>query len=276
MKYSLHINQKALVDNGIDIDLTEAAIFDFIKDFVHSPKCQKIQENGVTYFWISHPLIIENIPLLGISSKRGIINRMDNLIANGLLKRHSNCQKLGRTYYCFGIKYDGVTFCTPYEQKCTGAMNKSADPPMNKSARDYIYNNNNNITDNTSSELGSHPPKDEKNFKKFVDLWFEFFERTGRPSPAFDGAQGKSLKAIIKKLTESSKGGVDPIDSFQYILDKWGMQEEWIQANALDLKVFNQKINVIIDSLRNGGKGKKSFTAFVAESIADDPRYKDF
>lgn len=152
MKYTILINQKAIIENGINIDLIDASIFDFIKDFSHSPKCETIQILSVKYFWISHTLIIENLPLLGIKSKRGIQKRIDNLVETGLLKRHPDCKQMARTYYCFGDKYEAVTFCASYEQKFRGATNKSSDPPTNKSSEDNIYKNDTIISD-TNGEL---------------------------------------------------------------------------------------------------------------------------
>ena len=71
-KYNIVINQKAIVDNGLSIDIVDAAVFDFIKDFSHSDKCVKMQIDGKTYFWITNQTIIDNLPLLQITTPRGI------------------------------------------------------------------------------------------------------------------------------------------------------------------------------------------------------------
>ena len=70
MKYNISINQFAAVRNGFakNLDLIDLAIFDFIKDFANSSKCVKVQTQEGTYFWISHKLVMEQMPLLKIKT----------------------------------------------------------------------------------------------------------------------------------------------------------------------------------------------------------------
>ena len=120
MKYNININQKALTDLSNTLDFNDGAIFDFIKDFSNSPKCYKMRTPEGEYFWISHKLIIDNLPMLGISSPKGVSKRVDKLVDCGLLIKHPNSQELGRSYYMFGVNYDRVIFVPPLEQKFQG------------------------------------------------------------------------------------------------------------------------------------------------------------
>lgn len=151
MKYNLNINQHAAVVNGMDVDIIDLAIFDFIKDFAHSPACMKMQTPEGVYFWISHTLIIQEIPLLKIKTKAGIAKHIFNLEAAGLLKRHPDCGRMGKTLYQFGENYDKMIFCedTVYtsQQKFRGVETKVCTPP-NKSLEDNnieYYNTEDNI-----------------------------------------------------------------------------------------------------------------------------------
>lgn len=119
-KYSININQNAAVELGLDVDIIDLAIFDYIKDFANSKKCETIvTENGV-YFWVSHKNIIDNMPLLNITTTRGIAKRVDKLINAGLLIKYSRCDQVSRTYYTFGEKYDEYLFVRTPEQKFEG------------------------------------------------------------------------------------------------------------------------------------------------------------
>lgn len=163
MKYNISINQFAAVTNGFakNLDLIDLAIFDFIKDFANSSKCVKVQTQEGTYFWISHKLVMEEMPLLKIKTKRGLIKRIDNLINAGILRKHPDSNRYNKTLYSFGENYNLLVFAnedlhTPtkdntYEQKFT-PMNENSYTyeqkfigPMNKSSEDNIYNDNNNI-----------------------------------------------------------------------------------------------------------------------------------
>ena len=80
MKYTILINQYAAVNSGLDLDLIDLAIFDFIKDFANCASCVKMHTPEGIYFWISHKLILEAMPLLNIKTSQGMIKRIDNLI----------------------------------------------------------------------------------------------------------------------------------------------------------------------------------------------------
>jgi hypothetical protein len=151
-KYNIVINQKAIVDNGLAIDIVDAAVFDFIKDFSHSDKCVKMQIDGKTYFWITNQTIIDNLPLLQITTARGLRKRIDNLINAGLLVRNENSQELNKTLYTFGSKYDSYIFYSePRNESST--LGTVVPTPRNSCSHDN-NNKNNNIT--TTESASAH------------------------------------------------------------------------------------------------------------------------
>lgn len=154
MKYTILINQYAAVNSGLDLDLIDLAIFDFIKDFANCTNCIKIHTPEGIYFWISHKLILDAMPLLNIKTNQGMIKRIDNLVKAGILQKHPNCELYNKTLYCFGENYELLTFTekgtkiltgvdTP-KQKLIPPINESLGLPINESLG---YNSNN--TDNT-------------------------------------------------------------------------------------------------------------------------------
>lgn len=153
-KYNIVINQKAIVDNGLAIDIVDAAVFDFIKDFSHSDKCVKMQIDGKTYFWINNQTIIDNLPLLQISTPRGISKRIDNLVDAELLVRCPNNQEMNKTLYAFGRRYDEYIFTSE-----SRPWNESSDlgtvvPTPRNSCSDDNNNKNNNIS--TTEDASAH------------------------------------------------------------------------------------------------------------------------
>ena len=162
MKYTILINQYAAVKNGFDLDIIDLAIFDFIKDFANSPNCMKIQTPEGMFFWVSHKLVMNALPLLNIKTSQGLSRRIENLINAGVLKKHPNCDKYSKTLYSFGEKYELLTFeqtlgsetefSTP-NQKFKGGTNKSLGVATNESLGDNNINNNNNKRENKRNLL---------------------------------------------------------------------------------------------------------------------------
>lgn len=141
MKYNIHINQKAVIDLNLDLDVVDMAIFDFIKDFSNSTACQKILIGGKQYFWITHSKIISDLPIIRINSRQGILKRINKLIVANLIDRVDGDSQ--RSYYCFGVNYDNVTFVTDRQQPLSRTDNESLPKPDNESCRDNITINNN-------------------------------------------------------------------------------------------------------------------------------------
>lgn len=154
MKYNISINQYAAVTNGLNLDIVDLAIFDFIKDFANSPKCVKMQTSNGTFFWLSHKLIISELPLLGISTRQGVIKRINKLIDADLIVRADNCVEDGKSWYAFGANYhkmifgenegEGVTKVTPCERSLSGDCKQPFTPPVNNRLQNNIYNKDNN------------------------------------------------------------------------------------------------------------------------------------
>lgn len=165
MKYTILINQYAAVTNGLNLDLIDLAIFDFIKDFANSSSCVKMQTPEGVYFWISHKLVLEAMPLLNIKTNQGLIKRIDNLINAGILRKHPNCDKYRQTLYSFGENYDLLAFANMDlqpttkvdnpQQKLMATPNKSLGITPNESLG---YNINN--TDNTNNDNNIAPQID--------------------------------------------------------------------------------------------------------------------
>lgn len=157
MKYTILINQYAAVNSGLDLDLIDLAIFDFIKDFANCINCVKMHTPEGIYFWISHKLILDAMPLLNIKTNQGLIKRIDNLIRAEILQKHPNCELYNKTLYCFGGNYELLTFTDKATTILTEVYTPKQKfiPPLNESLG---YNNNN--IDNTNNDNKDNPAND--------------------------------------------------------------------------------------------------------------------
>lgn len=182
IKYTISINQVAAYRLGLDLDFIDLAIFDYIKDFFHSDKILKIEYLNETYFWVAHTKIIEDMPLLGIKTKQGIFNRIDKLIAAGLLVRCPASQQLQKPFYRFGPNYQsyisyreekgGEVSLTPAKKFLEGGK-QNLGAPINENLEDkdiidtsIIYPGDNNTRDTREAPFDSPFPINFDNQKE--------------------------------------------------------------------------------------------------------------
>lgn len=176
MKYIISINQKIVIELGLDLDIIDLAIFDFIKSFANTDKCRKITDNGVQYFWISSSYVIEEMPLLGIKSDRGISKRIDNLINSNLIERCPNNQSMQKSYYKFGSMYYELEFATTNES--SKHLERKFQATTNESSKDNNISNNNININRESVEAKASTLELRK--EKFGESLIPFVEKYGK------------------------------------------------------------------------------------------------
>lgn len=165
-KYTLQINQKAIIDNKLDIDIIDASIFDFIHYFQSSPKTKKMVDNGTQYFYLHWSKIVEQIPLLGINSRQGVYKRLQNLINAKLIKAHEeNGKGTGLMWFCLGENYDLMFVANGNENynlttKVTKAVNESLQVNQ-KAVNESLPYNTISKKDNTISNTTTTKEKIE-------------------------------------------------------------------------------------------------------------------
>ena len=263
VQYSLTLHLREVQEIGIDINLVDLCIFEFLRSFETKTYCQKEKlDDGRVYFWVSHDLIMTQLPILGIKSKRNIIVHVNKLVEAGLLIRYENAQGVSKSYYRFGALADKIDNGFPSDEIVT--------PPLTKSSH-------NNIQDITEQEYNIIPPlspdgeistnKGEK--KKPKDIVEDFIETSVEESfkpimrdwCAYKREKGQSykptgLKACYAKLLKLSNSNSD---TARQIIEQ-SMASNWaglfalksgyakkepigiILRNNTDDKYLNQKI----------------------------------
>ena len=278
IQYSLTLHLREVQELGIDINLVDLCIFEFLRSFETKTYCQKERlDDGRVYFWVSHDLIMTQLPILGIKSKRNIIAHVNKLVEAGLLIRYENAQGVNKSYYRFGSLADKIDngflsdeIITPPLTKSSHPSDEIITPPLTKSSH-------NNIQDITEQEYNIIPPlspegeistnKGEK--KKPKDIVEDFIETSVEESfkpimrdwCAYKREKGQSykptgLKACYAKLLKLSNSNSD---TARQIIEQ-SMASNWaglfalksgyakkepigiILRNNTDDKYLNQKI----------------------------------
>lgn len=145
MKYTITINQFANFASGLGLDLIDLALFDFVRSFVQSGKCECASMGGKPYFWISPQLVIEEMPILGITSTRGINMRIENLIGAGLLVRGEENKSKHKTFVAFGPRVSDYEFVAWNESSKSLGTNLPSNKDISNQEKTYISGGNGEI-----------------------------------------------------------------------------------------------------------------------------------
>ena len=182
MKYNITINQFAIEKLGVSLDVIDLSIFDFMAAFMLSSKCTTINHNSVVYYWISPKHVIQEMPLLGINTERGINKRIDKLILSGFIERCPDNKNLKNTYFKLGKNGESYLFST---------WNNSSNKTWNNSSND------NNINDNNKKEEIDKSISKKERAQELIDLWnnkTKDFTKVRKASPDILNSIDKLLK----------------------------------------------------------------------------------
>lgn len=108
MKKVISIKQGAVVRNNRQLDIIDLAILDFIKDVANSEECTKVHTPQGIYFEVSHRAIMNEMPILNITTKQGILKHINKLIDAQLIERHPNTNYYQMPLYKFGRQYQNL------------------------------------------------------------------------------------------------------------------------------------------------------------------------
>ena len=255
MKYIVNINQKAIVDLGLQdkLDFIDLAIYDFITEFMLCDDCQKMIIGNEQYFWIKSDLILENMPLLGITTARGINKRIEKLIEYDLLERCPDNKNLRQSFFKVGKLYNEYKFPT---------WNKSSMPSWNENSKPNI-NNNNNKDNNKEKEkkysldLTIVAPE----MREVVDTWLAYKKEKGKMYKPI------GFKNFYKKLCELS--GNNPQTAMTIIEQSMASNYEGIFPLRNNNNNYNYGRETITDKIRRTLEDSEQFQQKLDESIRE-------
>ena len=260
MKYTVNINQKAIVDLGLQdkLDFIDLAIYDFITEFMLCDDCQKMIIGNEQYFWIKADLILENMPLLGITTTRGINKRIEKLIEYDFLERCPDNKNLRQSFFKVGKLYKEYKFST---------WNKSSKPSWNENSKpNNIYidsniknDNNNNIDNNKEKEKKSSLDMSivAPNMLEPVETWLAYkkekcqsYKPTGfktfyKKLCELSGNNPQVAMAIIEQSMQNNYAGIFPLRNNNNNINNYGRETitDKIRRTVEEANVFSQQIS---------------------------------
>lgn len=127
MRFSFSIDQKSIIESKLDLDIIDFSIMRVLADFALSGRCKTMHENDLTWYYLHWKLVPEQIPILGIKSRRGVLKRIHKLKDCNVLIAHSSNQKRNHSWFRLGSGYDLLTF---------GRVNNNAQ--VNKQTKERV------------------------------------------------------------------------------------------------------------------------------------------
>ena len=205
MEFNLNVNQKALIESAGDtpVNANIAFIITFIFRWVNKPSTQTIEEDNVIYYWVSHSLLIKEMPILGIKSKKGIAKILDRLVHSDWLIKYPKSQSICMSYYGLGTRFD--TFlqkCQALEQSFQGLEQKE-EGAWNKRSKP--------LGTNVPTNINSNKNINTKNIKILLDDFFEKIilnEKLIGKIEAKTSRSADEIKQALAEIWKSSPGAL--------------------------------------------------------------------
>lgn len=105
--YIMGFSQKDLV--RLDLDLIDTMILRYFVDFKGSTKMKEFIFEEEVYYWLDYKTVLDDLPILKISSTETIRRRIENLIDANVLIKKTIATKGGRkTYIKLGFNYTSL------------------------------------------------------------------------------------------------------------------------------------------------------------------------
>lgn len=203
MKFHIHINQQAIIENKFQLDLIDAAILDFINSWVVEGGIKKKDFEGSTFYWLDYKWMAQQMPLLGIKSKDGVYRRLKKICDQGLLIAHPENQSIGKPHFAFGPKFKLLLFKqasdqgpnAPYQSPNTSRNN----PERHTDGKSDNYNINDNIIKDNKNIVSIPLPFESEEFSKAWADWVA--DRKERKKKLTDRAIKMQFK-VLSTVTE--------------------------------------------------------------------------
>ena len=110
MKYTININQFAIVQAGLNFDLVDGAIFDMLVDYTHLSVCSKKEQDGLFFYNVPYAKVLEALPICGLKTPDSVYRRYKKLEQCGVIELHPENKKRKTVWFCWGRNYDRLKF----------------------------------------------------------------------------------------------------------------------------------------------------------------------
>lgn len=244
MKFNININQKALADTKLD--LKDATILDYLIHYCNSRNARieynRLKDNQGSWTWINYNGIIDDNPMLRISSKGAISDRISVLREAGFIEtKVVDSQKM---YYRMTAKVDELFFenkAEPFVQEKPPLLNDER-PQGGAVLNDEHYYNT--IYNNTSNHVVASKNSFASTIPELLESKGFYLAQSKKPDEndcypdVWYTPQGKpATKSELAKVEHEFKQATEPTPKADERPDKIiGIWNSYPNANAMGVK----------------------------------------
>ncbi len=244
MRFSVFAySQEKLLENGLDV--TDALILDWFANFFLGKMDKKIfkDENGnqAIFGWVKISKIMEDLPVLGISTEKGIRRRLDSFIEKGIMKRQTITTQDGkRSYYKTTELYDSLINTKAVTEKSEKAENQT------ETKENISQRNSNTYAENKNPQRTKTTLANENSDKNIPQRNSNTYAQRNSSSLALNDSQINNSKINLK----------NPVAVFKFA------SEKVFGKNSFDLS-FPQKAAVYFSQNKINSTLAESYLDFI-------------
>ncbi len=213
MKRTVHgFSQKHAVDLGLEAD--HLLILRWFVDWQQYGDMEWVEHEGNEYFWVNQNAVTDELPILGVSSRRAIRRRLDKLVEAGVLEKHK--AESGRAYYAVNS--------TAFETLCISDQGWAETPRgVGGNAQGPLRSDccTKDCTKEKESTKEKENGTDNIPYEKVRELWNTFAKQT--ECPRIRKITKKRKKKLRKRWPEWGEES-DPIEYLKQVLKTAGKQ----------------------------------------------------
>jgi len=157
MKRAIFINQEYFIRNNIDVDLSEAAILDYLINIPYWKNVSSFVESGKTFYWVSYDMVLAQLPLLKIK-KDTVYRKIKKMDEMGFIQIHEGNSRMGKTYIFLTDKIKEIIFGAPETTENTRQSEPSDLNPGVNPRLEPKNHQNDQKTSYTPPDLNPTPP----------------------------------------------------------------------------------------------------------------------
>ena len=233
MKYTIQINQSAIIENGFNVkgtNLDTWALLDFLVFFNSAKNHKTLNKNGVAYLWVNYNYIQDNLPLCNLY-KQAIKKHLDLLEQIGLIELIKD--EANNVYFTFTNLIESLFV----DDKNSTHLGKNLPRPrenftqgVGKILPSTININNKEVINNEN--LKNLDIKENLNFKRNLDIKKE-----------------KNIKKEKKSIFDEALELYSQDEKLSFSYDDW---KEWVEykisiGKNLTIFTFKKNLKQLID-----------------------------
>lgn len=239
MRFSVFAySQEKLLEYGLDV--TDALILDWFANFFIGKMEKRIfkdsSDNSRIFGWVKISKIMEDLPVIGITSEKGIRRRFDAFVEKGLMQRETVITQGGkRSYYRTTELYDSLlnTKATERQKLQKSASDKSGKIPQRNSTT-FARKENPQETKTTYAEAEKPSESPHRNSATFAERNRNTHAQGNSSSYALnDSSTSDFLVTDSLKIYEFKKSAVALKNASEKVFGKNAFDESFPEKAAV-------------------------------------------